>query len=129
MARYVPNVVLETEFTRPTSIWAVAVLGTDRLLRIELDTGLPSATFLRQALKLVPATVPYFGRVIAFRINYKPTFSAKYDLHGTPLATFDRPATIGAATLVLDPAASEEDHAIFGRLTGERDTLACRTLH
>ena len=36
MARYVPNVVLETEFTRPTSIWAVAVLGTDRLLCVDV---------------------------------------------------------------------------------------------
>ena len=130
MPRYVPNVVLETEFTRPSSIWAVAVLGTDRLLRIELDIGLPSATFVRQALKALPKTVPYFGRVIAFRINYKPTFSVKYSLDGKPLATYDEPATIGAATLVLDHEASEEDHAIFGRLTGGRDTLApARTLH
>ena len=67
--RFIPHIVLECEFTRPKSyIWAVAILGPSNLLTRRLDTAYPSQTFLRQALMIIPKTVPYFGAVKSFVI-------------------------------------------------------------
>jgi hypothetical protein len=64
----------------PSPIFAAAVMGVERLLRLELDASLPAATYMRQALKQVPEHVLAFGRSVGVVVNYRPDFAVKYDL-------------------------------------------------
>ena len=118
-SRFTPHAIIETERTRPSSLWMCAVLGVETLLRIDFPKGLPSACFMRFALSKVPASVPTFGRPISVVLNYRADFAVRYSLDGAVIEVLDAPATVGAATLVLDdPAATREDRVAFASLVG-----------
>ena len=95
--KFQPHAILETERRIPSPVWLAGVLGIETILRIDFDKKLPSATFLRQALKKLPEAVPAFGRVVGVTINYKPDFAVKYDLTGAPVEVLDQAKVCGVA--------------------------------
>jgi hypothetical protein len=97
--RYVPHAVICTERSVPSPIFAAAICGVERLLRLELDASLPAATYMRQALKQVPEHVLAFGRSVGVVVNYRPDFAVKYDLKGMPVETLDKAVSCGTAYL------------------------------
>jgi len=103
-------------------IWAIAVNGVD-CLRIEIDTRLPSAVWMRYALAHLPTVTLGFERPHGVRIAYRHDFCVDYDLNGMPLATYDRVVEYGKAHLTLDADAAPEDRLAFAALVGiEIDT-------
>jgi hypothetical protein len=91
-SRFTPHAIVETEHTRPSSLWMCAVLGVETLLRIDFPKGLPSACFMRFALSKVPASVPTFGRPISVVLNYRADFAVRYSLDGAVIEVLDAPA-------------------------------------
>jgi hypothetical protein len=129
-SRFTPHAILETENRRPSSIWMASLLNVEKLLRIDFPRKLPSACFMRFALTKVPERgVPAFGRVVSVVVNFREDFVVRYSLTGAVIEVLENPVTIGAATLVLDPEASEEDHHLFERLTGSARPAVLRIDH
>jgi hypothetical protein len=108
---YRPHVVLACENMRPSSVWMFAMLsGPDKLLHLDLDLRLPSQTYMRQAMNLLPKTVPCFGKVVAFTVNYRNDFAVKYSGQGEVLEVLDHAVTHGFGPVTLttpDPEAQE----------------------
>jgi hypothetical protein len=101
-------------------IWVIAVCGAD-CLRIELDTKLPSAVWMRYALARLPKTTAGFEKPYGVRINYRHDFSVDHDLDGKVIAVRDYEVPLGKATLTLDPEATSEDRIAFASLIGDQD--------
>jgi hypothetical protein len=53
-------------------IFVAAMVGVERILRIELDTSLPEQTYVHQALEKLSEQTIAFGRPIGVTINYAP---------------------------------------------------------
>jgi hypothetical protein len=73
---FLPHAYILTERGVPEPIFVVAVLGANRLLRIDLDLQSHRATFVRQVLSSIPSKlnlmgeISAFGKVTGFWINY-----------------------------------------------------------
>jgi hypothetical protein len=93
---FVAHAVILTERTTPMQgqIWAACLVGAERIFRLDLDTHLPSATFVRQCLAKLPTKVVAFGAVKGFVLNYKSDFAVEYDTEGRPLAVLDQAASL-----------------------------------
>ena len=95
-AAFKPHAIILTERTVPQPIFAAAIIGVERLLRIDFDLGLSPVSYAGQALagirrKLsefkcesgrIPEALPAFGRPIGVIVNYKPDRAIRFDLDG-----------------------------------------------
>jgi hypothetical protein len=84
--RFVPHAILVTQRTAPErgQITVAAIIGIENILRLDLDRNLPSATFARQCVRKLPDTVPCFGAVQGFWLNFREDWSVRYDRNGAP---------------------------------------------
>lgn len=99
-----PHALITCERQIPEPIWLAAMIGTDKLLRIDFEDGSPPISFIRQALeglrnKLVnwnAQVVPAFGSPRGVVVNYTPDRAVEFDPTGMPLRVMDRAVRIDA---------------------------------
>jgi hypothetical protein len=96
-----PHAIILTEHTVPSPIFVAAIIGVEKLLRIDLDPTQGPVSFVRQVLDRLPERVPAFGKPIGFVINYSPSKVVRFDSNGQPIAILDKAVRPGTAVLRL----------------------------
>ena len=111
-----PHAVILTERAVPNPIFVAAMIGVEKLLRIDLDTTQGPVSFVRQVLDRLPEGVPAFGKPNGFVINYSPNQAVRFDPNGRPIAILDEAVRPGTATLHLGgrPIPAEALRLLFG---------------
>jgi hypothetical protein len=95
-----PHAIILTEKTVPSPIFVAALIGVEKLLRIDLDATQGPVSFVRQVLDRLPEGVPAFGKPIGFVINYSPDQAVRFDRNGQPIAILDKAVRPGTAVLL-----------------------------
>ena len=136
-AAFRPHAIILTEKQRPEQIFVAAIIGVERLLRVDLDPTKGDAAYIDQALKgirqklarwnskvdvstvgLGDLPLPTFGRPVGLIVNYTPDRAVRFDLSGHPIEAFDCAHRIGDAQLFLKgmgrPLSRDELDAFFG---------------
>jgi hypothetical protein len=98
---FLPHAVILTERTVPSPIFVAAMIGVEKLLRIDLDATQGPVSFVRQVLNHLPERVPAFGNTIGFVLNYFPDKAIRFDPNGQPIAILDEAVRPGTAVLRL----------------------------
>jgi hypothetical protein len=123
---FVPHAVILTEREIPHPIFVAAILGVDRLLRLDFDLTKSPATFVDQALRGVGeklarwavGVVPAFGEPTGVIVSYSPDRAVQYDLSGNLVAQLDEAYTVGTSSFSLKGRAAHltqgELAAVFG---------------
>ena len=96
-----PHAVILTERSRPSPIFAAALLGVDKLLRLEVDISLPRHTWLQQAVDMLPEQVPTFGKPVGVAMNYSPDMAVELDLQTMDVKTLSAAVRLPHASLVM----------------------------
>jgi transcriptional regulator with XRE-family HTH domain len=112
-----PHAIILTERTVPSPIFVAAIIGVEKLLRIDLDPTQGPVSFVRQVLDRLPEGVPAFGEPIGFVINYSPDRAVRFDSNGQPIAILDKAVRPGTAVLRLGgrPIPAEALGPVFGK--------------
>jgi hypothetical protein len=84
----------------PSPIFVAAIIGVEKLLRIDLDATHGPVSFVRQVLDRLPEGIPAFGKPIGFVINYSPDQAVKFDRNGQPIVILDKAVRPGTAVLL-----------------------------
>jgi hypothetical protein len=79
-------------------MWLAAILGAERLLRIDLDPAQGPVSFVSQALRGVreklarwkSGQLPAYGRAVGVVVNYAPERAVRFDLDGNAIEVLDR---------------------------------------
>jgi hypothetical protein len=98
---FCPHAIILTERTVPSPIFVAAMIGVEKLLRIDLDATQGPVSFVRQVLGRLPERVPAFGKTAGFVINYSPDMAVRFDPNGQPIETLDEAVRPGTAVLRL----------------------------
>ena len=98
---FCPHAIILTERSVPSPIFVAAIIGVEKLLRIDLDLTQGPVSFVRQVLDRLPEGVPAFGKPIGFVINYSPDKAVRFDRNGQPNAILDKAVRPGTAVLRL----------------------------
>ncbi len=122
-AAFVPHAIIITDRKIPSPIFAAAIIGVDRLIRVDFDLTASPTTFVEQALRGVReklgkgscGQIPAFGKPTGVIVNYSPDHAVEFDLNGNPLRVFDRAHRPGVASFSLGgrPLTLGELGAIF----------------
>ena len=103
-----PHAVILTERTRPEPMFVAAIIGAERLLRVDFDLDGEAESYVKKSLEGVESrlakwngTIPAFGRPTGLIVNYAPNFAVRFDLRGTPHEIFGQAYRIGQAYLLL----------------------------
>ena len=96
-----PHAIILTERSVPSPIFVAAMIGVEKLLRIDLDATHGPVSYVRQVLDRLPEGVPAFGKPIGFVINYSPDKAVRFDPNGQPIAILDKAVRPGTAVLRL----------------------------
>ena len=118
---FVPHAVILTERRIPQPIHVAAILGVNRLLRVEFDLTAGEDSFLEQAIKGIgqkldwTRRIPAFGKPTGIVVNYTPDHAVEFDLQGKPVMTYDHAYRPGKASLSIRrrPMSEREMAAIF----------------
>jgi hypothetical protein len=114
-----PHAIIATDRSVPSPIFVAALIGVERILRIELDTSLPEETYVHQALERMPEQTIAFGRPVGVTINYAPNRAVRYDLKGDAIETLTEAVRCGKAYLTIPP--SKRDMSLrIGKALGLR---------
>jgi hypothetical protein len=98
---FCPHAIILTQRTVPSPIFVAAIIGVEKLLRIDLDATQGPVSFVRQVLDRLPEGVPAFGKPIGFVINYSPDKAVRFDSNGQPIAMLKESVRPGTAVLRL----------------------------
>jgi hypothetical protein len=98
---FCPHAIILTEKTVPSPIFVAAIIGIEKLLRIDLDPTQGPVSFVRQSLDRLPEGVVALGNTVGFVINYSPDQAVRFDPSGQPIAILDMAVRVGTATLHL----------------------------
>ena len=115
---FCPHGIILTERTVPSPIFVAALIGVEKLLRIDLDATQGPVSFVRQVLNRLPEEVAAFGKPIGFVINYSPDQAIRFDLNGQPTAILDKAVRPGTAVLLRlggRPIPVEALRLVFGK--------------
>ena len=114
---FCPHAIILTEQTVPSPIFVAAMIGVEKLLRIDLDATEGPVSFVRQVLDRLPEGVPGFGKPIGFVINYSPDKAVRFDPNGQPIAILDKAVRPGTAVVHLGgrPVTAEALGLVFGK--------------
>jgi hypothetical protein len=96
-----PHAIILTENTVPSPIFVAAIIGVEKLLRIDLDATQGPVRFVWQVLDRRPEGVPAFRKTAGFVINYSPDKAVRFDPNGKPIAILDKAVRPGTAVLRL----------------------------
>jgi hypothetical protein len=94
------HAIILTERTVPSPIFVAAMIGVEKLLRIDLDLAQGPVSYVKQVLYRLPEGVPAFGKTAGFVINYSPDQAVRFDRNGQPIATLDKAVRPGTAVLL-----------------------------
>ena len=97
---FCPHAIILTERTVPSPIFVAAMIGVEKLLRIDVEATQGPVSFVRQVLDRLPEGVPAFGKAIGFVINYSPDKAVRFDSNGHPIAILDKAVRPGTAVLL-----------------------------
>jgi hypothetical protein len=97
---FCPHAIILTARTVPSPIFVAAMIGVEKLLRIDLDLTQGLLSFVKQVLDRLPEGVPAFGKTVGFVINYAPDQAVRFDRTGQPNAILDKAVRPGTAVLV-----------------------------
>ena len=107
-AAFRPHAIILTERTVPSPMFVAAVIGVERLLRVDFDTSASPVLYVRLALRGVKqklaewgGTLPGYGRATGIIVNFKPDFGVKFDLGGEPREIFDEAYCVGEVDLLI----------------------------
>jgi hypothetical protein len=124
-AAFKPHAIIMTDQERPSPLFVAAMIGVNVLLRADFDLATSPVTFVKQALDGVRRrrerwrgnTLPAFGRMVGFIINYAPDFAVRFDLEGNAVEQFDQAYRIGDLQLSIGGRAVShaELAAVFSR--------------
>ena len=115
---FCPHAIILTERTVPSPIFVAAIIGVEKLLRIDLDATQGPVRFVRQVLDRLPEGVPAFGKTAGFVINYSPDKAVRFDQNWQPIAILDKAVRPGTAVLLRlggRPIAAEALGLVFGK--------------
>jgi hypothetical protein len=98
----------------PSPIFVAAIIGVEKLLRIDLDATQGPVSFVRQVLDRLPQRVPAFGKPIGFVINYSPDTAVRFDSIAS-LNEAVRPGTAVVLRLGGRPIPAEALRLIFDK--------------
>ena len=113
-----PHAIILTERTVPSPIFVAAMIGVEKLLRIDLDATQGPVSFVKQVLDRLPVGVPAFGKTVGFVINYSPDQAVRFDRNGQANVILDKAVRPGTAVLLrLDgrPISAEALGLIVGK--------------
>ena len=112
-----PHAIILTERTMPSPIFVAAIIGVEKLLRIDLDPTQGPVSFVRRVLDRLPEGVIAFGKTVGFVINYSPDQAVRFDRNGQPIEILDKAVRPGSATLRLGrrPVTAEALQLVFGK--------------
>ena len=103
-----PHAIILTERTRPEPIFVAAIIGAERLLRVDFDLDGERESYVKKSLEGVQCrlakwneTIPDIGRPTGLIVNYAPNFAVRFDLRGTPEEIFGEAYRIGQTHLSL----------------------------
>ena len=103
-----PHAVILAERTRPEPIFVAAIIGAERLLRVDFDLDGERESYVKKSLEGFErrlakwnGTIPAFGRPTGLIVNYAPNFAVRLDLRGTPEEIFGEAYRIGQTHLSL----------------------------
>ena len=114
-----PHAIIATDRSVPSPIFVAALIGVEKILRIDFDTSLPEETYVHQALAKLPEQTIAFGRPIGVTVNYAPDRAVRYDLKGDPIETLTEAVRCGKAYLTVPP--SKKDMSVrIGKALGLR---------
>jgi hypothetical protein len=61
------------------SVFVAAIIGVEKLLRIDREATKGPLSFVKQVLDRLPEGVPAFGKPIGCVINYSPDKAVRFD--------------------------------------------------
>ena len=114
-----PHAIIATERSIPSPIFVAALIGVEKILRIDFDTSLPEETYVHQALAQIPEQTIAFGRPIGVTVNYSLDRAVRYDLNANPIETLTEAFRCGKASFTIPP--SKKDMSVrIGKALGLR---------
>jgi hypothetical protein len=114
-----PHGVIITDQSRPHPIFVAAMIGVDRLIRIEFDLAAGETSYVDQAIDSIKSKLkqwnssfdpragigssrlPAFGRPTGFVINYAADRAVRFDLAGNAVEILPKAYRIGQVALLL----------------------------
>ena len=114
-AAFRPHAIILAERTVPQPIFVAAIIGVERLLRIDFDLALPPVSYTSQALAgirrrlsefriesgRIPDALPAFGRPTGVIVNYTPDNAIRFDLHGNALEILQCADRLGESHIAI----------------------------
>jgi hypothetical protein len=107
-AAFKPHAIILTERRIPSPIFVVAVIGAERLLRVDFDAKASPVSFVKLALEGLKQktaewgnALPGYGRPTGFVVNYRPDFGVRFNLDGSARETFDKAYRVGEVSLLI----------------------------
>jgi hypothetical protein len=105
-----PHAIILTEKTVPSPIFVAAMIGVEKLLRIDLDPTQGPVSYVRQVLDRLPERVPAFGKPVGFVISYSPDKAVKFDPNGEPPPRQSAPARPARPTFRKAPRSRSQHY-------------------
>ena len=103
-----PHAIIVTERVIPQPIFVAAVIGVERLLRLDFDHARDPVTYVTQALDGLKqrlakwkGMIPAFGRPVGFVINYTEDRGVRLDLEGNAVERSDHAYRLGVAQFCI----------------------------
>ena len=101
-----PHGIIETEKSIPEPIFIAALMGTEKLKRIELDDTAQDAALLEQMIVRTRdhmaewnGSIPAFGKATGIVVNYTPDKAVRYDLEGNFRERLTSAVRLGSARI------------------------------
>ena len=114
-----PHAIIVTDRSVPSPIFVAALVGVEKILRIDFDTSLPEETYVHQALAELPEQTIAFGRPTGVTVNYAQDHAVRYDLKANPIETLTEAVRCGIASFTISP--SKKDVSVrIGKALGLR---------
>jgi len=114
-----PHAIIVTERSIPSPIFVAALIGVEKILRIDFNLSLPEETYVHQALAQIPEQTIAFGKPIGVTVNYAPDRAVRCDLKGNPIETFTSAVQCGKASFTI-PRSKKDMSVRIGKALGLR---------
>ena len=108
-AAFRPHAIILAERTLPQPVFIAAVIGVDRLLRVDFGPEVKPVQFVQLALDGVKQRLaewrhplPGYGRPTGVIVNYSPDCGVRFDLDGTPREALDEAYRVGQVELLIE---------------------------
>jgi hypothetical protein len=109
MKGFVPHAIIICENRIPSPIFVAAMLGVEKLLRIDFPETVNADYYVQFALEAMHAriqqyggsTIPAFGKPVAIVVNFSEKSATRYDLNGRAVEQLSAVQTLGQASISL----------------------------